>query len=50
MQAIGLDGATASELGRRLGISKQAAGKTAERLEALGYVRAKAMTPTAAAS
>lgn len=39
MQAIGLDGATASELGRRLGISKQAAGKTAERLEALGYVR-----------
>jgi DNA-binding MarR family transcriptional regulator len=37
MQAIGLDGATASELGRRLGISKQAAGKTAERLETLGY-------------
>jgi len=37
LQAIGLDGATASELGRRLGISKQAAGKTAERLEALGY-------------
>ncbi|WP_435858253.1 MarR family winged helix-turn-helix transcriptional regulator [Streptomyces sparsogenes] len=31
------DGATASELGRRLGISKQAAGKTADRLEALGY-------------
>jgi DNA-binding MarR family transcriptional regulator len=37
MQAIGLDGATASELGRRLGISKQAAGKTAGRLEAIGY-------------
>ncbi|MEU1787830.1 MarR family winged helix-turn-helix transcriptional regulator [Streptomyces sparsogenes] len=37
MQAIGRDGATASELGRRLGISKQAAGKTADRLEALGY-------------
>lgn len=37
MQAIGLDGATASELGRRLGISKQAAGKTVDRLEALGY-------------
>jgi DNA-binding MarR family transcriptional regulator len=37
MQAIGLDGATASEVGRRLGISKQAAGKTVERLEALGY-------------
>ncbi|MET7902374.1 MarR family transcriptional regulator [Streptomyces sp. NPDC005355] len=38
MQAIGRDGATASELGRRLGVSKQAAGKTADRLEALGYV------------
>jgi DNA-binding MarR family transcriptional regulator len=38
MQAIGLDGATATEVGRRLGISKQAAGKTAERLEELGYV------------
>ena len=37
MQAIGLDGATASELGRRLGISKQAAGKTVDRLAALGY-------------
>jgi DNA-binding MarR family transcriptional regulator len=38
LQAIGRAGATASELGRRLGVSKQAAGKTAERLEALGYV------------
>jgi DNA-binding MarR family transcriptional regulator len=37
MQAIGLHGATATEVGRRLGISKQAAGKTIERLEALGY-------------
>ncbi|GAA0507957.1 DNA-binding MarR family transcriptional regulator [Saccharopolyspora erythraea NRRL 2338] len=37
LQAIGRDGATASELGRRLGISKQAAGKTVERLERLGY-------------
>jgi len=37
MQAIGVDGTTASELGRRLGVSKQAAGKTADRLEALGY-------------
>jgi DNA-binding MarR family transcriptional regulator len=37
MQAIGLDGATASELGRRLGISKQAAGKTVDRLVELGY-------------
>ncbi|MEU5258255.1 MarR family winged helix-turn-helix transcriptional regulator [Amycolatopsis sp. NPDC021455] len=37
MQAIGVQGATASEIGRRLGVSKQAAGKTVERLEALGY-------------
>jgi DNA-binding MarR family transcriptional regulator len=37
MQAIGLNGATATEVGRRLGISKQAAGKTIERLEAVGY-------------
>ena len=36
MQAIGPDGVTATELGKRLGISKQAAGKTAERLEDLG--------------
>jgi DNA-binding MarR family transcriptional regulator len=39
LQAIGLDGATATEAGRRLGISKQAAGKTIERLEELGYVQ-----------
>jgi DNA-binding MarR family transcriptional regulator len=38
MQAIGFSGATATEVGRRLGISKQAAGKTVERLETLGYV------------
>ncbi|EHR63212.1 MarR family winged helix-turn-helix transcriptional regulator [Saccharomonospora cyanea] len=38
MQAIGRSGTTASELGRRLGVSKQAAGKTVDRLEALGYV------------
>ncbi|MDG4860099.1 MarR family winged helix-turn-helix transcriptional regulator, partial [Streptomyces sp. T-3] len=37
MQAIGRDGATASEIGRRLGVSKQAAGKTVDRLVALGY-------------
>jgi DNA-binding MarR family transcriptional regulator len=37
MQAIGVPGATASEIGRRLGVSKQAAGKTVDRLEALGY-------------
>ena len=39
MQAIGLGGATAAETGRRLGISKQAAGKTIDRLEELGYVQ-----------
>ncbi len=38
MQAIGQDGVTASELGKRLGVSKQAAGKTVERLTRLGYV------------
>jgi DNA-binding MarR family transcriptional regulator len=38
LQAVGLDGATASEVGRRLGISKQAAGKTLDRLLQLGYV------------
>jgi len=37
MQSIGMHGATATEVGRRLGISKQAAGKTIERLEAIGY-------------
>jgi DNA-binding MarR family transcriptional regulator len=38
LQAVGVDGATASEVGRRLGVSKQAAGKTVDRLERLGYV------------
>ena len=38
MQAIGAHGASASEVGRRLGVSKQAAGKTIDRLAALGYV------------
>lgn len=37
MQAIGARGASASEVGRRLGVSKQAAGKTVDRLIALGY-------------
>jgi DNA-binding MarR family transcriptional regulator len=37
MQAIGPHGATASELGRMLGVSKQAAGKTVDRLVSLGY-------------
>jgi DNA-binding MarR family transcriptional regulator len=38
MQAIGLDGTTSTELGRRLGVSKQAAGKTVDRLTEIGYV------------
>ncbi|MBU2663289.1 MarR family winged helix-turn-helix transcriptional regulator [Actinoplanes bogorensis] len=38
LQAIGPDGASASEIGRRLGVSKQAAGKTVDRLATLGYV------------
>ena len=38
LQAIGAHGATASELGARLGVSKQAAGKTVDGLAALGYV------------
>ncbi|MEV4427591.1 MarR family winged helix-turn-helix transcriptional regulator [Streptomyces sp. NPDC049602] len=37
MQAIGAHGATASDIGRRLGVSKQAAGKTVDRLLAVGY-------------
>lgn len=40
-QAIG-SGATASELARRLGVTKQAAGKMAAELEALGYVTREA--------
>jgi DNA-binding MarR family transcriptional regulator len=39
LQAIGPDGTTAAELGRRLGVSKQAAGKTVDALERQGYVR-----------
>jgi DNA-binding MarR family transcriptional regulator len=38
LQAIGTSGVTAAELGRRLGVSKQAAGKTVDRLVRLGYV------------
>jgi DNA-binding MarR family transcriptional regulator len=45
MQAIGPDGATASDIGRHLGISKQAAGKTVDRLVALGYAE-RAADPT----
>jgi DNA-binding MarR family transcriptional regulator len=38
LQALGRDGVTVSELGRRLGVTKQAAAKTVASLEALGYV------------
>jgi DNA-binding MarR family transcriptional regulator len=38
LQAIMRGGDTAVELGRTLGVSKQAAGKTIETLERLGYV------------
>ncbi|MEV4198558.1 MarR family winged helix-turn-helix transcriptional regulator [Micromonospora globbae] len=37
LQAVS-NGTTASELGQRLGVSKQAAGKTVDRLVALGYL------------
>lgn len=37
-QAIGPYGTTAADLGRRLGVTKQAAGKTIDALERLGYV------------
>ena len=37
-QAIGVDGTTAAELGRRLGVSKQAAAKHIDTLERLGYL------------
>ena len=42
LQAIGPRGATASELGARLGVSKQAAGKTVDGLVSLGYVERSA--------
>ncbi len=37
-QAIGADGATATDLGRRLGVTKQAAGQMVDELVRLGYV------------
>jgi DNA-binding MarR family transcriptional regulator len=37
-QALGPDGATASEIAARLGVTKQAARLTVEELAALGYV------------
>jgi DNA-binding MarR family transcriptional regulator len=39
LQAVGPDGATAVELGRRLGVSKQAAAKHVEFLERRGYLQ-----------
>ena len=41
LQALGPEGATISELGRRMGVSKQAAAKAAAGLERLGYVQRK---------
>lgn len=41
LQAVGTEGCTVSELGQRLGVSKQAAAKTAGALETLGYLRRK---------
>src|SRR5690606_32734704 len=38
-RAGGPNGCTAADLGRALGVSKQAAGKHIETLERLGYVR-----------
>lgn len=38
LQAVGRDGCSVTELGRTLGVSKQAAAKTATSLERLGYV------------
>jgi DNA-binding MarR family transcriptional regulator len=38
LQALGAGGTTVAELGRRLGVSKQAAAKTVTGLERLGYV------------
>ena len=39
LQAVGPDGCTTVELGRRLGVSKQAAAKHVAALEELGYLR-----------
>jgi DNA-binding MarR family transcriptional regulator len=42
LQAIGREGVTTSELGRRLGVSKQGAAKTAAGLERVGYIAREA--------
>jgi DNA-binding MarR family transcriptional regulator len=41
LQAIGRDGAKISEVGRRLGVSKQAAAQTIARLERLDYATSR---------
>lgn len=38
LQAIGPDAVSITELGRRLGVSKQAAAKTVSQLEAIGFI------------
>ena len=50
LQAIGPDGATVSELGRRLGVTKQAAAKTAAGLAELGYITRQPSTHDARAT
>jgi DNA-binding MarR family transcriptional regulator len=45
LQAVGAEGVTAVELARRLGVSKQAAGKTVDGLVGLGYAE-RAGDPT----
>jgi DNA-binding MarR family transcriptional regulator len=42
MQAIGTGSTSSSEVGRRLGVSKQAAGKTVDRLAEIGYAERRA--------
>jgi DNA-binding MarR family transcriptional regulator len=42
LQAVGPDGVSITELGRRLGVTKQAAAKTAANMERLGYVEREA--------
>jgi DNA-binding MarR family transcriptional regulator len=50
LQAIGPDGATVSELGRRLGVTRQAAAKTAAGLEQIGYITRQPSTRDARAT
>ena len=50
LQAIGPHGATVSELGRRLGVTKQAAAKTATGLAELDYITRQPSTHDARAT